>query len=396
MKRSIVAIAAIVAFAGCGGGASSPSAGAGASLAPTATVAKTASLDAVTPVPAALKSVWLGPAREIAGLGGPQALTIMRIRGGDAGTVSLDVIVGGQGQEALNSTVTAPAPGQIEFISVTAPGCAAGDKGTYRWTTTADGTGLTMTEVTDVCASRAEALVGEWIRSACKEFGCLGDLEPGRHQTSFFELIADPTAFTGSWRMQYGQVSYTVPTGWANAVDDPGFYNIVTQEEYAKTAPDLTLDAGISLFPDQDVAAQDEACSPNVEPGVRRTSAEIAARIAIIPSLDVGLASPTTTGGRSGTMLDVALKQGWSDFCAVDGGVPVLSSRRIYAGERWRLILLDVADDNTLAIIIGDASSPSRFDDVVTGAMPIVSSFEFEEPAKGSASRMHPVGMLAR
>jgi hypothetical protein len=79
-------------------------------------------------------------------------------------------------------------------------------------------------------------------------------------------------------------------------------------------------------------------------------------------------------------MLDVALKQGWSDFCAVDGGVPVLSGRRIFAGERWRLILLDVLDDRTLAIIIGDASSPSRFDDLVTRALPIVSSFEFQAP----------------
>lgn len=386
MMKSTVAIVAIsFALVGCGGGAGPPRSGVAATSRPSPSaspfpVAPGASIDAIGPVPDALKYVWIGPARDIADLGGPQAVTIMRIRGTDP--VHLDVIVGGQGEEALNSTVTVPAPGQVRFTSNGANGCDRGDESTYAWTTTADGSGLTMTEVAEACAARAEALVGDWVRSACKDFGCLGDLAPGAHQTSFFELLADPTAFTGAWRMQYGQLSYTVPDGWANAVDDPGFYDIVLQDDYAKTVTDMSFYSGISLLPDQDVAAQDKACSPKVEPGARRGSVEIAARIARIPSLDVGALTLITIGGRSGTMLDVARRAGWNDFCATDGGVPVLSGRRMTAGERWRLILLDVPDGQTLAIIIGDASVPSRFDDLVNRAMPIVTSFEFHAPTR--------------
>jgi hypothetical protein len=347
---------------------------------------------ATTPVPDALKDVWLGPARDIAALGGPLAVTIMRMRGVDP--VNLDMIVGGQGAEALNSTVSVPAPSQVRFTSLDSTGgCRVGDEGTYGWSASADGARLTMTEVDEDCAPRAEAVIGDWVRAACKSFGCLGELEAGTHQTAFFEPTGDPSAFMGSWRMQYGQVSYTVPDGWANAIDDPNFYDIVPRDEYAKALPDETLHSGISLLAFEDIAAQDDACSPAVEPGVRHGAAEIAARLARIPSLDVGAATPISIGGRTGTMLDVALTPGWSRFCATDGGVPVLRQggaatdgqagwdRRITEGERWRLILLDIADGGTTAIIIGDSSGPSRFDELVAQAMPIVTSFEFQTPA---------------
>ena len=48
------------------------------------------------------------------------------------------------------------------------------------------------------------------------------------------------------------------------------------------------------------------------------------------------------------------------------------------APEKWRLILLDLGDSNVIAIILDDSSSVSRFDDLVTQAMPIVESFTFK------------------
>lgn len=342
----------------------------------------------MTEIPVDLQYVWLGPARDIEALGGPQALSIIRIRG-----AKFDYIFGGRGEEALNSSVAVSAEGQVRLTSAnTTGGCHVGDEGVYDWTTTADGAGLTMTTVSETCSSRAEAVVGHWVRAACKEFGCLGNLDAGTHQTAFFEPLGDRTAFTGSWRMQYGSMSYTVPRGWANTVDDPNFYNLVPEDEYAKAVPDATRYPGVILLPDVNVAAQDEACSPKVEPGVGPSAGEMAARIARIPSLEVGPATPITVAGRSGTMLDVALTDGWSRFCVVDGGVPVLRQggeatdgiggwdRRMTAVDRWRLILVDVAKGRTMAILIDDASVPSRFDDLVAQAMPIVTSFEFHPP----------------
>ncbi len=394
MTRSLVAIAAIlVATAGCAGGPSSSGSGiAGASSnSPSSSPASTGSAtprpstEATTPIPDTLRYVWLGPARDIPALGGPLALSIIRFRGSN-----LDFIFGGQGEEALNSTVSVSAPGQVRLTSAnTTGGCGVGDEGIYDFITAADRAGLTLTKVSEACSPRAEAVVGEWVRAACKDFGCLGDLEAGTHQTAFFEPLGQPTGASGSWRMQYGQLSYTVPGGWANANDAASFYNIVLQDAYAKPASNETAYPGISLVADAAVAAQDDACSPKVEPGVGTSSGEMATRIAQIPSLQVGAPTTISIAGRSGTMLDLALKSDWDRFCSVGGGVPVIrenvdsadgSDWRMTAAGRWRLILLDVAKGRTMEILIDALDEPSRFDDLVAQAMPIVTSLEFHPP----------------
>ena len=219
MTRSIVAmVAIIVAVAGCA--SSAPASGTGvatapsppATSAPPASAAPRPSTEVTAEIPADLRHVWLGPARDIAALDGPQALSIIRIRG-----EKFDYIFGAQGEEALNSSVAVSAEGQIRLTSAnTTGGCQVGDEGVYDWTTTADGAGLTMTKVAEACSPRAEAVVGDWVRAACKDFGCLGDLDAGAHRTAFFEPLGQP-AGSSTWRMQYGQLSYTVPSGWANA-----------------------------------------------------------------------------------------------------------------------------------------------------------------------------------
>jgi hypothetical protein len=388
MRRSLATMVAIAfAIAGCTSvappSAASPATASPASSSPVPAVPveSSPSIKARTPIPAELAYVWVGPARDIAALGGPQAVSIIRIRG-----AQLDYILGGHDEEALKSAVSVSGPGQVRFTSVnTTGGCQIGDEGTYGWATVTDGAGLTLTKVAETCSPRAEAVVGDWVRAACKDFGCLGDLGAGEHRTAFFEPLGDPTALNGSWRMQYGSMSYTVPSGWANAVDDPNFYDIVPTGEYAKTVPDMSRYSGIALIPDVGVVAPEDGCSPSVESGFSRSMDDMTARIAEIPSLDVGVATSINLAGRSGRMFDVALKEGSSQSCAADGGVPVLRSlgwdRRMTAGERWRLILLDVADGRTMAIVINDASVPSRFDDLVAQAILIVKSFELHLPS---------------
>jgi len=387
--RRVLAFGVIgFALVGCGA-ATDPSVPRGSpsplpSAGSTKGAAPTTSSEATAPVADGLRYVWIGPSKEVSALGGPLALSIIRFRDSN-----FDFIFGAQGEEALNSTVSEPAPGQVRLTSVnTTGGCKVGDEGIYRWMTTPDGAGLTLTKVAEACSPRAEAASGQWIRAACKDFGCLGDLDPGRHVTSFFEPLGQPATSTGPWRMQYGQLSYTVPSGWANADDAIGFYNLVPQDAYAKPASNETAYRGISLLADAAIAAQDAACSPKIEPGIGRTPGEMAARIALIPGLAVGAATSIMIAGRPGTMLDVALKSGWNRFCPVGGGVPVIVEAdtsdplawRMTAAGRWHLFLVDVAEGRTMAILIDSFDQPSLFDDLVVQAMPIVTSFELHPP----------------
>ncbi len=110
------------------------------------------------------------------------------------------------------------------------------------------------------------------------------------------------------------------------------------------------------------------------------------------PGLVVSDPTPITIDGRSGTMLDLSLSPIWTQTCPDMNGVPTAPvirkaddgwawDWRLAAPDHWRLILLDIADGKALAIVIDDSSQPSRFDELVAQAMPIVESFQFHPPA---------------
>ena len=106
-------------------------------------------------------------------------------------------------------------------------------------------------------------------------------------------------------------------------------------------------------------------------------------------SLLVGGPTPIVIDGHQGQYLDLSLSPTWNKACPDMNGVlsaPVLREAgnangwdwRMSAPEKWRLILLDLGDSNVVAIIVDDSSSVSRFDELVTQAMPIVQSFTFK------------------
>jgi hypothetical protein len=366
-RRRAAAFAAVaLALIGCSP-AGQPAASARATATATAGTSAT-----VTSIPTELTYVWLGPARTIEGLGGPLALSIMRIRGSE-----LDYIYTEAGSETLSSVLSIAAPGRVTFTSATEDGCRRGDEGTYAWATTPGGANLTMTTIGDACTTRAEAVAGEWVRAACKDFGCLGKLEAGLHRTAFFEPLGQPAGST-AWRMQYGQLSYTVPSGWANANDAAGLYNLVLQSDYARDVSDENAYPGIYLLVDPGVASTDQACTTEVEPGGGLDGDAVVAAMADLPDLEVGQATPIVVAGRDGTARDIGYNAGSAEHCAESGGLPVLTDRRIRPGEHWRLILADLAGGHTLAIVIDDAAEPGRFDELVSQAMPIVDSLEVD------------------
>lgn len=378
--RVAIVISACIA-ASCSSGPS-PSASATATPAPFTTISPEVSAAApssrptLTPIPDSLLHVWLGPPRTVAGLGGPQEMSIIRFQ-----DVRFDFITGQFGAEALNSLVSAEGPDIVRIVSNGASGgCQSNDAGTYRWTTSTDGELLTMTVRDEACLARAEALAGDWVLAACKDFGCLGPISAGEHRSAFLEPLGQPAGSTG-WRMQYGALSYTVPSGWANANDATGLYNLVLQTDYVKDVTDESAYPGIYVLVDPGVATPAEACSHDVAPGADLSAAQILAALGAIPGADIGKPVSLTVAGRAATARDVTMKADLVDRCSAEGGIPVLTDRRLRPGEHWRLIVLDLTAGHTLAIVIDDAAEPGRFGDLVAQAMPIVESFAIHPPA---------------
>lgn len=171
-------------------------------------------------------------------------------------------------------------------------------------------------------------------------------------------------------------VTYTLPEGWSKPVDSPS---------YLELRPAGSELAGIFLFRDPYAASQDLSCPATPEPGVGRTSSELAAWIRGRPGLVVSDPRLASVGGLSGTALDTGIVTGWTASCPFADGiptVPLITSPEagynwVVAGsERLRLFLLDVPGDGTVIVDI-DAFDGSLIDELIADAMPIVNSFVF-------------------
>jgi hypothetical protein len=164
-------------------------------------------------------------------------------------------------------------------------------------------------------------------------------------------------------------------------------------EDYAKAnaaaAGSDEIYHGIYVFTDPAISSQDLACSASDQPGVGRSVSEMIAFIKKQKSLLVGAPTPIVIDGHQGQYVDISLSPTWNKACPDVNGVlsaPVLREAgkpggwdwRITAPEKWRLVLLDLGEGSVVAIILDDSSSVSRFDELVTQAMPIVESLTFK------------------
>jgi hypothetical protein len=164
-------------------------------------------------------------------------------------------------------------------------------------------------------------------------------------------------------------------------------------EDYARAnAAAAGLDEiyhGIYVFTDPVISSQDLACSATDQQGVGRSVGEMIAFIKKQKSVLVGGPTPIAIDGHQGQYVDISLSPTWNKACPDVNGVlsaPILREAgnpggwdwRITAPEKWRLVLLDLGEGDVVAIILDDSSSVSRFDELVTQAMPIVESFKFK------------------
>jgi hypothetical protein len=339
------------------------------------------------PVPTDLQSVWLGAPRDVPGL-----LTAYRYRfelKRDTFRFPLDDFV--QGQLFAGASIV---DGDVLRLtsSDTTGGCQVGDVGTYTWSFSTSATRLTMTLVGDACTARRTALPGVWQRMTCvnPDDGCLGDLvEAGRYASQYF---TPRLAGGGLWTPQWGALTYTVPAGWANSADWPNSFVLTPSDAYANEGPTGPRDGStreISAFRLPFVVSQDAAC---VGPAASNSPTTVDGLIGAIRGMEsVASSAPTsiTIDGHPAKWIDVSIAPSWTESCPdVPSGQPVallLGSGSVGAdehviglvgNEKMRLVFVDVGGQ--VALIDIDSSDPTRFDDLVTQAMPIIESFTFE------------------
>ncbi len=354
--------------------------------APSATPA-TPSSSPVSALPSELQYRWIGAPRLIAGIASVEVLPLLWIS--DRVRLNWDLA-----RLYLDSEAVADGPGAITltFADASVGGCAIGDVGHYTWSVTPDGMTLALRATQDACAPRAAAFSGTWTRAACRNSDdtCLGEVPAGTWTSTFLDLRNDVAQLKP--RGAYGQLRYTVPNGWANAGDWPDSYDLVPAAEYARSGGDPGGASRHGIYTAARPAAWDAPpdCSVKIGAGVGRSPADLAARIAGRPGVVTSTPESITIGSHSGKVLDIHLQDGWTRTCPGEKtpSAPILANASgsaaswtwaVAAGERMRLILLDIGGGNTVAIAVDDTASPSRFDALLTQAMPIIESFEFPQ-----------------
>jgi hypothetical protein len=182
---------------------------------------------------------------------------------------------------------------------------------------------------------------------------CLGPLEAGTHSTVEFRP----------------QITYRVPSGWANYEDLPGSFLLVPPGGNLPGVDANTSDfIGIyaSIAPD----AQD--CSGRPAPGVGLSVSDITSWMIRQPGLNTTQPQQVVIGGLHGEVLDVRMTNGWTKAChypsATQPVVPLIVGigisdldHGIEPGVATRLYLLDSAG-GALAIEVVDVSGGSHLD----------------------------------
>ena len=269
------------------------------------------------------------------------------LSGGIVNDFISDVEVAGPGELVLTLT------GQIGR-------CVAGATGDYRWTVSAQTTTLTLEAIDDECPDRAAALAGTWTHTACPTRGndCLGFLEAGTYTSVNFDPFDTDS---------YGQVAYTVPDGWTSTLDDKGRLELLPPDADEQGVH------GVFLFADVAPTTADCLATPLSTVG----KLPIADAITAAPGL-VASTAVTAVGGYEAQAIDITATD-----LVCDGEQPLLASRpgaetswtlTIGEGQQMRILLVDVADDRTLALVISSDRATSEYAALLDASAAVIDS----------------------
>lgn len=202
---------------------------------------------------------------------------------------------------------------------------------------------------------------------------CLGTLQPGRHTSTSFV----PT------------VSYTVPAGWTNTMDNRGQLDLQWSTGGQYLYPDgLVFHDGISIFR-RPVAMSSARQVPAA--GVGRTASDLTRWLAAHVDLDASAPQTVTIGGRTAHRLVLSVPVGprtTPDHCTTDHGEPrcvslFLSDEQgsnfgfgLVGPEIAVVYLLDLPSGDTVMVVIDDADGIDQ-PALEAAALPIVNSLAF-------------------
>jgi hypothetical protein len=333
------------------------------SLASSSTVASPTPFALGGPLPAQLQARWMGSDRDFTSEGAGSSLLL--------NSTSFEMAQSnGNGTPHALGSAGSTAEGELNVDDSSVHRCTNDGVGQYGYSLSPSGHVLTVALVNDSCTTRAAELPGTYWLDGCVDPGtdCLGDLDPGAYSSQYIRPIpVDP------WHPLFGGVEYTVPTGWANYADWPGWLGVTTSAAFANTTPDNTSPVE-SIDVLSDAKPLSAPCSD--------TPSDVQVNAIDLLGALTRNATPTkptaiTIDGNSGYYVDVSpgakvrsCGPGGSYFFA--GG----SGEGLDPGERNRLIALDLPDGHVLAILL--RSQASTFDSFVAAATPIVQSMAFK------------------
>ena len=327
-------------------------------------------------VPTELRSIWMGGPRPLPGLDPDAGVTLTL-------TASDFEMSQSAGSPEVRFASRAAAAGRDEFALITgkgATGCAEGGTGIYTWSLSASGQTLEIVAKEDPCAERLAAVPGTYWRMDCPtpDDNCLEEIDVGTYGSQFF----DPFIPTGeAWSPRYGALTYTVPTGWVNYEDWPGYYRLVPERETNAT--------GIFLASDVVVVSEEDHCVDVPASGVGETAQEIADWLPTANGLDTTSPTQATVGGLDAWWVEVSLDPAWTETCPFSEGNPVrglFTDRAEGEGFHWtigpdaksRFYLVDLGDGRALLLEIS-GTTQAEFDGIVDEAITIIESFELAQ-----------------
>ena len=344
---------------------------------------------AVGAVPTAVVGTWMG---------GPRALNGISASAGTALQITPASLAIAQSAMAnkpgLGAKVSSPGDGRLVVTTGDADpsNCDRGVTGQYTYTLTNDGRRLTIVGVADPCAQRLAAIPGDWLLRGCKDpaDNCLGDMAAGTYPSQF---VTPRHEHDATWMPDYGAVTYTVPDGWANAADWPEYFSLVPSADYAGFGPtggpdgtfhEIVVRANPAM---SDQAADCKGTALDVGralcPGVHRLDPR--------PVTAHGLHAHRHHRRRpSGPVRRREGRPDWTRTCPdIKDGTPAAifmttagakasdESVGMAGDEQMRLVFVDIGQGDIVAIWV-DSTDPSRFDQLVADAMPIIESMTFE------------------
>ena len=264
----------------------------------------------------------------------------------------------------------------IRFSTAVATSACPESAGTYGWTLSTSGETLELaTEAEDTCSLRGDSMIGTYWRVDCPtaEDDCLGTVDAGTYGSQFF----DPFISVGdSWIRRYGALTYSVPDGWHNTEDWPGYYRLAPVN-----ASDGT---NIFLASEVVVVSEEDHCAEVPATGVGESAEAIATWLASVTGLDTSTPTRETVGGLDAWAVDVSLDPAWTETCPFSDGAPVrglFTDRAAEEGFHWtigpeaksRFYMVDLGDGRALMVEIAGTTA-AEFDAFVADASTVVES----------------------